>query len=60
MEICPECGNRTLNYDPYLKRAKCLRMDCDYSRHCSKEEYSRLLESNSKNVAGKLSIDKKV
>jgi len=55
MEICPECGSRSLCYNPRLKRAECLQMDCSYSRTMSCEEYSRLFEID-KNVAHKLSL----
>ena len=57
MEICPECGERTLCYDPQLKSAKCLRFECDYRRAVTEEEYSRILESSSKNVVSKLTLN---
>ncbi len=55
MEICPKCGERTLCYDPRLKRARCLSMVCHYSRNMSQDDYSYIFEVD-KDVANKLTL----
>lgn len=54
MEKCPKCKETSLVFDPRLKCACCLNMDCDYRKSMSDVEYSERFERESKNVAHKL------
>jgi len=38
MEICPTCKNRTVIYDEYFKRKRCLLVNCSWSELSNKEE----------------------
>lgn len=54
MEICPKCHNRSLEYDPHRRSARCLRMACDFRESMDYSEYSNRFERDEKNVADRL------
>ena len=56
METCPKCNHETLVYDPHIKSARCLRMECQFTTHMNDAEYSKQFEKEDKNIAHKLSL----
>lgn len=54
MEKCPKCKERSLIFDPRLKRASCLNIDCSYRESMTEAEYSKRYETEEKNVTHKL------
>lgn len=56
MEVCPKCNRESLVYDPHIKSARCLRIECGYKEEMAHTEYSRRFEHEDKNVAHKLSF----
>ena len=39
MDQCPKCQHQTLIYDPYTKKAKCLRIECGYKESINSTTY---------------------
>jgi len=56
MEACPKCKHDTLVYDPYTKSARCLTMECQFTKHIDNAEYSKQFEKEEKNIVHKLAF----
>jgi len=45
MDTCPECCQYSLVFDPYVKVAQCLRLECGYGESMSNSDYQLKFQS---------------